>query len=330
MGENLDSILDRTRKITDKQEGESRQLGIRSIACQMFRLFQQHQDTRHSLWSRFQRRVVKVPGGALLAVGKRMGNYFPIAYVLVKALYLTNAIGQLQIIRQFLGFQGRLVDFGASLFNTLRQKREWNEDETFFPRQTYCPVPIRHLGNKNNVFTAICALPVNMFNEKIYIFLWFWISMVAMATGLSLLLWLARFMFQACQRDFVRDYLMLSIQTFLNDPTAFRESLKEEERHNKACSACNVGGDDKRLKKFVAKFLRSDGAFLLRMMRSNAGDVVTGEILTELWHLYVEVHDKPTQDGESKHLNNSKPEAIPLLKSDAKRSERNGDPTRLA
>ncbi|CAH8631760.1 unnamed protein product [Heterobilharzia americana] len=202
-------------------------------------------------------------GGSLLIAGKRMGNF-----------------GQLYIIRTFLGFNGSLFRFGERLIGTLTSKHEWTESE-FFPRQTYCPVHVRQLGTKNNVFTAICALPVNMFNEKIYIFLWLWIAVVTVVTTGSLFVWLIRLSIQNRQNSYIRNYLIISIHSQLLD--AFQN-------HSLSCDGCNVDADDPRIDNFILEFVRNDGFFLLRMIRDNAGDVVTAEILNQWWHMFVVYH----------------------------------------
>ena len=35
-------------------------------------------------------------------------------------------------------------------------------------------------------FDGICVLPLNIINEKIYVFLWFWFILVAAVTGVHL------------------------------------------------------------------------------------------------------------------------------------------------
>ncbi|KAM3182898.1 hypothetical protein ACTXT7_011417 [Hymenolepis weldensis] len=46
--------------------------------------------------------------------------------------------------------------------------REWKGSELFL-RRALCLVNMQFLGKRNKFFIAICALPINMLNEKLYI-----------------------------------------------------------------------------------------------------------------------------------------------------------------
>jgi len=47
------------------------------------------------------------------------------------------------------------------------------------------------LGNVQT-YTVQCVLPINLYNEKIYMFLWFWMIAVALASVVSFVVWLCR------------------------------------------------------------------------------------------------------------------------------------------
>lgn len=42
-------------------------------------------------------------------------------------------------------------------------------------------------------YTVQCVLPINMYTEKIYVFLWFWMVFVAAVSVFNLVTWLIRF-----------------------------------------------------------------------------------------------------------------------------------------
>ena len=60
-----------------------------------------------------------------------------------------------------------------------------------FPRMTKCT--FHKFGTSGNIekHDALCILPLNIVNEKIYVFLWFWFILLAVVSGLALLYRLA-------------------------------------------------------------------------------------------------------------------------------------------
>ncbi|VDL95246.1 unnamed protein product [Schistocephalus solidus] len=152
--------------------------------------------------------------------------------------------------------------FGWTLINYIRTGREWPVT-LLFPRVAYCRVPSIRVVGGDNAYTAQCALPINMLNEKLYIFLWFWICFLLTITCGSLLLWLLRIASPFHRRRFVRRYLR-----------AHKLQLP--------VGALRVNA----LRDFVDLYLGRDGVFLVRMIAINAGQVVASEVVNTLWNNY--------------------------------------------
>ncbi|KAK6179172.1 hypothetical protein SNE40_011592 [Patella caerulea] len=187
--------------------------------------------------------------------GKRW--YIIIIYFIAKILYSVNVVCQFFMLDEFLG--GWFSLYGSSLIKKLLTNRAWGIS-TRFPLQTLCELVIR---NMNNVlrFTIQCVLPINLFNEKIFLFLWFWLVFVSVMSILSLLRWFRLMTVVSKRISFVEDYLRLL---------------------NALC-----GEQDKsHVKKFVTDYLQGDGVFILKMLENNCGPVVTSDIVRHLWYLY--------------------------------------------
>ncbi|KAI0228996.1 Innexin unc-7, partial [Lamellibrachia satsuma] len=195
-----------------------------------------------------------------LACGKKHGNYLMMLYMVTKFFYLGNALLQLLLMNVFLS-----TDFhwyGIKVLQDLARHKEWPESSRF-PRVTMCDFEVRQLGNNIHRHTVQCVLPVNFFNERIYLFLWFWIVLVVLSTAFSTVNWFFRV---AIERDRVR-YVKLHLMTM-------RKLKGMSER--------------RRCRDFVVKYLRQDGVFLLRLIGLNKDEAVVGELLAELWDLYSE------------------------------------------
>ena len=142
-----------------------------------------------------------------------------------------------------------------------------------FPRVTLCDFEIRELGNTNQ-HTVQCVLPINLFNEKIYVFLWFWFVFVATVTIFNLVHWFVKIIHTDSGIGFVKRH------------------LKSMDRINRET--------DMQVKKFCSDYLRTDGIFVIRLLAKNAGDLTAAEIIAGLFDVYgrgkrllIEIHPRP-------------------------------------
>ena len=116
---------------------------------------------------------------------------------------------------RFLG--GTFFTFGVEVISFALRDDEDRIDPVIyvFPRMTKCT--FHKYGASGNIEShdALCILPVNIFNEKIYIFLWFWMFILG---ALTLLVVIYRFLI-IISSD-VRTYLLKIRDAFLNNTNA--------------------------------------------------------------------------------------------------------------
>uniref|UniRef100_A0A1I8H775 Innexin n=1 Tax=Macrostomum lignano TaxID=282301 RepID=A0A1I8H775_9PLAT len=210
---------------------------------------------------------------------KRHGCYLSYLYLIIKLLYLANCAGQFFLLNAFLGTrQGEL--FGIELLTSMLSGRNWEESGRF-PRVTLCDFWVRTIAD-NHRHTVQCVLVINIFNEKIFVFLWFWIVLVATLTGLSFIAWTARQLVPASRTRFVVDFIKLA---------------------NGSSGGGGGGGGLRRgearlARQFAEEHLRSDGVFVLRLMAANAGDVVTASVVKELWSAFKKRYSNCVYDSD--------------------------------
>uniref|UniRef100_A0A1I7XNE6 Innexin n=1 Tax=Heterorhabditis bacteriophora TaxID=37862 RepID=A0A1I7XNE6_HETBA len=150
-----------------------------------------------------------------------------------------------------------------------------------------CDYDVRVLGNLHR-HTVQCVLMINMFNEKIFVILWFWlcIMFIFRSVFVSLFHHLSYYYYYYIRSFFsiisFLKWLFISVRanvsgkalvnSYINkiDPTVARSMHKRS-----------------LLQQFVTEKLRPDGVFLIRLIVDNSGDMVTCALLKTLWKDFV-------------------------------------------
>ena len=94
--------------------------------------------------------------------------------------------GQMILLDRF--FDGTFFTYGIEVMSFADRDQEDRIDPMIyvFPRMTKCT--FHKFGTSGNIekHDALCILPLNIVNEKIYIFVWFWLLILGMLTFLVL------------------------------------------------------------------------------------------------------------------------------------------------
>merc|ERR1712107_783905 len=102
-------------------------------------------------------------------------------------LCLVNVIGQMYFTDRFLGYT--FMTYGSDVFAMTFGDPEGRSDpmNMVFPKVTKCTF---HKYGPSGTVTrhdGLCILALNIINEKIYVFLWFWFVGVAIMSGLAII-----------------------------------------------------------------------------------------------------------------------------------------------
>ncbi|KAH3750315.1 hypothetical protein DPMN_184835 [Dreissena polymorpha] len=261
------------------EDPKKRQEAIANIAKFMDIWIRSHFYYKQNVFTRTKARISRV---LCIVCNKKEGKYISALYFSVKILYVINVISQFYILNAFLGMD--YTSYGYAVLNGLSSVNTWPESPRF-PRITLCDFTIRQLQNVQR-YTVQCVLPINLFNEKVFIFLWFWLFMVAVLSCINLFQWFVNHVARRNNYMFVKKY------------------LKNMDRVRTA--------DDKKLcRKFSDYYLRDDGCFVLKIIGMNTSDLVVMDLIEQLWGLYVkntsrrvhfnddEEHVADTTDGKS-------------------------------
>lgn len=191
--------------------------------------------------------------------GSRFGNYISTVYLVVKIIMLGNCIGQLFLLNKFLGFDYNF--YGIYVAQAMFNGEDWTESPRF-PRVTLCDFDIRRLGNIHR-YTVQCVLTINLFNEMIYLVIWFWLVFVAFFTVVGILLLLTRMLHTQDRYTYIEKHLVMDD---VYNPDRERDRMV--------------------LRKFVDEYLRLDGVLMFRLVGHNTNKVVVNEFICKLYEFY--------------------------------------------
>ena len=251
-GINLSTIMDAAHVCSEASYLEIREKAIRYIVNQMDRYLLAQRDYRTGCCVRIKHFIAKI---CCIVGGRLYGNFLITAYLSVKIAYVVNAVGQLFLLDLLLINDYHL--YGAYIIEKLLRGQDWTVTERF-PRVTLCEFEIRH-QSRLHFYVVQCALTINLFNEKIFLFIWMWFVFLALVSLVNFFQWLFRALYWPGQVQYVRKQLR-----------AFDTSQREPGI----------------LAKFTENYLRRDGMFIVRLIGINMGEVVAGEVLCGLWNNY--------------------------------------------
>ena len=125
---------------------------------------------------------------------------------------------------------------------------------------------MRRLGNVQD-YTVQCVLTINLFNEKIYLYLWWWFCLVAVMTFVGLLLHTIRTITSSHKENYITKHLRLGLDDFDPDSNRNIETLRQ----------------------FINDYLRYDGVLLMRLVGHNTNKATVRDLICALYKHYVEL-----------------------------------------
>lgn len=113
-------------------------------------------------------------------------NIYFFRFVFCEILNFINVVSQMFLMDRFL--DGEFSTFGWDVvsFTEMQQHERIDPMSLVFPKLAKCT--FYQYGGSATIenIDALCVLPVNVVNEKIYVFLWFWFVILATVSGLGL------------------------------------------------------------------------------------------------------------------------------------------------
>jgi len=111
-------------------------------------------------------------------------NLYVYKFIFCEFLNLINVFSQMYLMNVF--FNGQFTTYGADVVTLSGQDMEKRTDPMakIFPKMSKCT--FHKYGPSGTIVNhdGLCILPINIINEKIYVFLWFWFVALACWTSI--------------------------------------------------------------------------------------------------------------------------------------------------
>ena len=119
----------------------------------------------------------------------RIENFLPryaYTFCILEVLNLANVFLQFIITDKFL--HGKFLDYGSRLLEYHKYYDvAWDPMDEVFPKIAKCQFNRHGPGGGIQNHDALCLLPLNIVNEKIYLFMWIWLIVLGVASGLTVI-----------------------------------------------------------------------------------------------------------------------------------------------
>ncbi|XP_033610430.1 innexin inx3-like [Cryptotermes secundus] len=102
-------------------------------------------------------------------------------------MYSCQQVGNIFFLDKFLGHS--FLNYGTKVlqFSSTDQENRTDPMIAVFPTLTKCLFYTYGPSGSIRKYDALCVLPLNILNEKIFIFLWFWFIILSVLSGLALI-----------------------------------------------------------------------------------------------------------------------------------------------
>jgi len=118
-------------------------------------------------------------------------TFYCLRFIMCEFLNFANVIGQMFLMDKFLGYEFSTYGLSVLGYSEMNANERPDPMAVVFPKVSKCSFHKYGPSGTPERLDGLCVLPLNIINEKIYIFLWFWFILIASITGLFLLYRLA-------------------------------------------------------------------------------------------------------------------------------------------
>lgn len=144
---------------------------------------------------------------------------YAVKYIFCEFLAFLNVLMQLMLMDML--FDGEFWTYGPDVvrFMAMDQEDRFDPMMKVFPRMTKCIFYTFGFSGSVQRHDVLCLLPLNILNEKIYVFLWFWFVILAILTFLVLLSRIAVILFPSTRPRMLHERCRLAYREHITTVT---------------------------------------------------------------------------------------------------------------
>ncbi|CAF0899114.1 unnamed protein product [Didymodactylos carnosus] len=317
-GYDIGMLVMQSRHI-DTFTSDNREKSIRYLAKYIDRTLEYHKQKHLEYIERFKN--LKLKNLITLITFLLLNNHLLISFLFSKILYLCNAFGQLYLLNFFLGNDYHMYGFRVLKNLFIGNNENWTVTPRF-PRITWCNFAVRNMADNIHEYTVQCSLPINLFNEKIFLAVWFWLYFTTFCTLFGFLYWICSLFYPKLYENHLLKYLrsmkrinlhhvhmytngenltnhnnnhFSKILTSNNDleriwkmklSSHLKTKTTSNDEQDPSSAITLINDDETFFTNFTMKYLGRDGILLLYIINKNSNEVITGELVSALWDLY--------------------------------------------
>jgi hypothetical protein len=187
-------------------------------------------------------------------------------YMILKVFNLFNVIVQIVLLHAIFG--PKFYKYGYDFIYNLTHGYDPFTLSRQFPLITFCDFYVHQNLRQLYWHSTQCILSINIYIEKFYVIIWFWMILLLLVTFLNILSW-SHEIYISDKTIFIKKYLIIKERMLNQDYSQSTKSV--------------VLFEDEELNLFQKKYIGNDGFVMLHMIKAVIGDIIFIELLYELW-----------------------------------------------
>jgi hypothetical protein len=236
----------------------------------------------------------------------------------LKVLNLISVVLQV-LLFHFVLFEQSFLDYGVDFFVKIANGANPFAVSRIFPLISFCNFNVHQNLHQVHGYTTQCLLNANIFIEKYFVVLWYWLLLLIVANVLNIGSWSVE-LSRTSRLTFLRKYIKIyqkmygtrQAVSFAPEPSFTSSGADDGKPQSVEFNSELPPAPSQQLtvEHFCDEYLRSNGVLMLHMIKSVAGEIIFLDTLGVLWKDFRDTYSLKKQnprefehsdDGDHEH-----------------------------